>query len=105
MIDNYSDLPYLKVEFKFNGSQIDKNLTYQEYSEYGIKKGREANKGIGGSIISGGINNSGGFFYYTNDNKKNVFNLYFPIEYPNTIGNEIKNENMNELSEMLWMIK
>jgi len=105
LIDKYSDLPYLKVEFKFDGNSIDKNITYKEYSEYGIKKGKEANKGIGGSIISGGIINSGGFFYYTNQNEMNVFNLYFPIEYTNAVDNDIKNDNIYELSEILWMIK
>tara|TARA_B100000963_G_scaffold73318_1_gene61331 strand:- start:2012 stop:2686 length:675 start_codon:yes stop_codon:yes gene_type:complete len=105
LIDKYSDLPYLKVEFKFDGNSIDKNITYKEYSEYGIKKGKEANKGIGGSIISGGIINSGGFFYYTNQNEMNVFNLYFPIEYINAVDNDIKNDNIYELSEILWMIK
>ena len=56
LIDKYSDLFYFKIEFKFDGNKIDKNITYKEYSEYGIKMGKEANKGIGGSIISGGVN-------------------------------------------------
>ena len=35
----------------------------------------------------------------------NVFNLYFHIEYVDAMGNDIKNDNIYELSEILWMIK